>query len=406
MIAQGRRQEEIQAALDDLRARRSPSADLGPLINALRTPNGSIDSAALSRLLGALPTLPTNSPDSVRSYASQILGLPEQALDFRVVRSGGSFGHQGKSDAPVTLVYNTEGNLLAAIKQFPVDQVNEMAGELSGLQTLNQLNLNGVHTVTVLGAARLPNGEGVLIASPARGVTIDHLMIRVGNAAPGAAQDAAMAELREAVYRVGQALAKFHTIPPGSGQYPATTLERQLNSAESIAAEIAERIAALNEDHIVIDLNTEDMITRVSTLANQARLNPGFASFVHGDFHPGNIFFDKEFGITFIDTLRLHESINAEGVPIGAPARDFAAFLHKLATFGAEYGIPAEKITELQSLFEEAYVASAGRMSPETQQFFLARTALGVFLSALKDGESGDALQAQTEIFKQALGLK
>ena len=143
------------------------------------------------------------------------------------------------------------------------------------------------------------------------------------------------------------------------------------------------------------------------------RRNPGPASLAHGDFHPGNIFFDPQAGLTVIDSGRLIESASSAGLPIGSPARDVAAFTHKLGTFGVRYGLEDSEIEELRTTFEMAYVAHGPMMTTEAMQFSRTRVALGVFLTVLKQQQGAGqrsiidkALKKQLQLFKAALDLR
>ena len=103
---------------------------------------------------------------------------------------------------------------------------------------------------------------------------------------------------------------------------------------------------------------------------------------------------------------------------IGSPARDFSHFDQKLAGFGWEFGMREQDVNALRQTFRQAYTANAPALTPESEQFFTARTALGIFLGALdnqmaKVASSSDSLTftpewaaAQTRMLKKALGLK
>ena len=111
-------------------------------------------------------------------------------------------------------------------------------------------------------------------------------------------------------------------------------------------------------------------------------------------------------GITVIDSGRLTESMSENGLPIGSPARDLAAFTHKLGTFGVRYHLGEAEISELSKLFNRSYAAAGPATTPEAMQFFRARVALGAFLDALKRPASSPAdLKEQLRLFKEALDL-
>lgn len=390
-------------------------------ITALRASDSNthaVDPVALRHLMNELPGLKTSLPNDLQAFAAQTLQLPNEAVSLRLVTAQGTpgiVGAKGASGAPVYLVRGDSGELLGAVKVFPSKQIGQMAGELFAMQVLDPLKLQNFHSIHVLAAGKLADGGGVLVLSPAKGEAIDDLMIRAGKAA-FTEREAAMAELRQAVRVNGAALAEFHTNPEGSSATQATALDSQIDSAIDIAREISESVEQVNRRlprHERLDLNPAELRSRVNDLAEGLRRNPGPASLAHGDFHPGNIFFDRQAGITVIDSGRLIESASPAGLPIGSPARDVAAFAHKLGTFGVRYGLEDSEIEELRTTFEMAYMAHGPMMTPEAIQFSRARVALGVFLTALKQQKDAgqrsiidDALKKQLELFKTALDLR
>jgi aminoglycoside phosphotransferase (APT) family kinase protein len=263
-----------------------------------------------------------------------------------------------------------------------------MGNELLAMQTFGRVSMQNMRSVHAIAARKLPDGSGVLMMSPAKGEPIDNIMIRLGNATSRAERRSTLAELREAVRQNAVALVDLHTVPEGSGATEATALKRQINSAIGIAQEIGERVVSFNRDQEAdarrLNLDIDRLVGRVDQLVSGVRRNPGPASLVHGDYHPGNIFFSSEAGITVIDSGRLTESMSENGLPIGSPARDLAAFTHKLGTFGVRYHLGEAEISELSKLFNRSYAAAGPATTPEAMQFFRARVALGAFLDALK----------------------
>ena len=112
-----------------------------------------------------------------------------------------------------------------------------------------------------------------------------------------------------------------------------------------------------------------------------------------------NVFFDRQSAITVIDRGRLVESANSAGLPIGSPARDVAAFTHKLGTFGVRHGLEDSEIEELRTTLETAYVTHGPLMTAEAVQFLRAR-------SAGQKSIIDEGLKEQLEPFKTALDLR
>ena len=80
-------------------------------------------------------------------------------------------------------------------------------------------------------------------------------------------------------------------------------------------------------------------------------------TYVHHDFHPGNIFFEESSdAATFIDFDMFVESVaGGTGEPIGVPAYDVIYFRLWLQIMGAQNGFPPKRITELITSFDTAY---------------------------------------------------
>ncbi|APR85094.1 Hypothetical protein A7982_10443 [Minicystis rosea] len=385
------------------------AAQLEPVINALRTSTGEVNRDALQQLMARVPAVEGASEAEIQNLAARTLGVPPESLSLqRVGLAEGEVGQVGASGSPVYLI-REGGQVVAVVKAFRM--TTEFGEELSSLARLNQELLPGARSARALGAARAGE-QGLLVSSVAPGQTIDSIMVAAGRAS-GEARAALLVRARAACEANGRAIAELHTLPSGSGQSAAggAVIEQQMRSAASIADDIANRVVQKIDEHLLPPgaLDAARLRQRVDELVLGMQRNPGNATLVHGDFHPGNVFYDAEGRITFIDTSRLHGSLNAEGMPIGSPARDFAAFDHKVATFGQTYGLRSDEISSLQAAFRRGYSATGGAgMSMEAEAFFRGRIALGAFLDALKGSKgamTGKALMDQLDIFKRAMGL-
>jgi hypothetical protein len=86
---------------------------------------------------------------------------------------------------------------------------------------------------------------------------------------------------------------------------------------------------------------------------------------MHGDAHPGNIFWDPAARVTFIDISHGHFGMDSAGAPIGSPARDVANMVERLAHFSVEAGFQWHETQDLRSAFLDAYQRSGGPSIPE-----------------------------------------
>ncbi|MGH2722367.1 MAG: hypothetical protein ACRDJO_12325 [Actinomycetota bacterium] len=119
------------------------------------------------------------------------------------------------------------------------------------------------------------------------------------------------------------------------------------------------------------------VLGKLPALSAGYRANPGGASLVHGDAHPGNLHYDPSAGTTLIDTPNLPFSMDAAGTPIGSPARDYTAFVMRLRSFGLRSGLEDAEVDRLQEAAEQAYRSAGGPdLTAEATAFFRARVAL------------------------------
>ncbi|MGQ0577114.1 MAG: phosphotransferase [Pseudonocardia sp.] len=365
------------------------------LAAATRTPTGGVDPAALRELMDSLP----EPGDALAQFAAQSVGSPEVTL----VPVGGE-GAVGYSGAPVNLILGAGGEVLGVLKVFP--RAEEFARELSALQRLGSLTQVG--GVLPLGVARTagPAGGGVLVSSAAPGRGIDQLMLEVGRAR-GAERAAKFADLRDTISAAGRALADLHAAGGASGTPPSLFIQRHVDAMRDIAAKLDSNQGLLAEE---AGIDTTELRHRVEQLIAQLRANPGGSAIVHGDAHPGNLFYDPAAGITMIDTPTLHLSLDAEGAPIGAPARDVAYLAHKLAYFGPGWGLEPDEVIELQQVFRQAYADGGGAgVTAEAEAFFRARAALGELITSVNRAErlkEYAALRSRAALFRDALGVK
>ena len=381
-------------------------------IDALRTDQGKVDPAAFSKLMADLPTLKSDSAEDLKAFASQALHMPPEKLNIKRIKdiqAAHDLAAIGVSGADVSLIKDSDGHLLGVVKVFPPKQAQELATELSAMQKLNKQSFQSFKSIEALGAAKLQDGSGVIMLSPAKGISIDDMLIKLSRMPSGVARDLALAETKEAVRKNAIALAELHTKTVGSQANDAQGLDRHINATLEITNKIAEFTEKYNQafanDEDQIKLDTTALRKRVAELIDEVRKTPGPNSLVHGDFHPGNMFYDKDVGITLIDSGRMHESMDSHGLPIGKPARDVEAFYYRLQIDGQKYGLEDPEIAELQKTFKETYDERGLHIPDAMQRFFQARTALGKLIEAMQRGDSSVICDQHLNASKKALNL-
>jgi hypothetical protein len=377
-------------------------------IEALRTPTGAVDPAARARLLARLPpTMKAGDDAEVRDLAASLLGYRPDAIKVKLVGpEPGQVGQFGVSGAKVYLIRATEGGqevTVAAVKVFPKteEHIQEFARELSALDRLGRENLSNQGAVRRLGAGRTPEGAGVLIMSGAAGRSIDSLLVALGK------REASLDEVRQAVQRNGEALARLHTATTTAAPAsPAVT--KVFVDDFNVSLQQLEALAAKNPRLArVIDLAA--VRRQANELIAGIEKNPGTGTVVHGDYHPGNVFYDAAQGrITMIDVARTHTSIDTAGTGIASAGRDAATFVSALMIFGQQYNVPRGQLAELQASFLQSYSSAVARpaFSAEALAFHRARYALRqLYASMTEEANAGRFIGSLAE-FKKDFGLR
>jgi hypothetical protein len=354
-----------------------------------RTPDGGVDSAAVGRLVDALPVidvLGAPSGTALADFVSHALGRD----DLRLVPVEGP-GAKGQSGAPVSLIRDGSGAVIAIAKTFP--NAAEFVRELSSLQRLASPEFTRVHIPDPLAVAvtHTPQGPaGVLVTTAAPGRAIDDMITAAGTA-HGIERSQRLAELSTAISDTAAALAELHTGPTGSGgRVDPGYLDFHLGEARRGM----DRVMGARELYESLDLPVDDLSRRLDEAIALARQHELGAALVHGDAHPGNFFWHPQHGVTFIDTPTFHFSMDDTGSPIASPERDISNFQQRLDHYGRRLGLEQAEITQLQSTFLQVYRDAGGaHLDAEAMNVFNARSVLNKLLDI---GRRVQEMQAQS----------
>jgi hypothetical protein len=351
---------------------------------ALRSASGQIDPQALRDWVDTLPRLPDITPDlhmtpdgalstaagpggvydavhdTVRDFGARSVGLPAEQIQPH--RLGGD-GPQGASGAPVVFIDHVPEpgvrERVAVTKIFP--DLDEFAKELSGLHGLRDGRFTkfDVPETLSVGIARLSDGSEVGIGtfSLARGDSLTNLIQAVRDAPPGE-RAAAYATAHEAVGEFGGALAELYslTLRPERSPSPAY-LQWYLDTLRGQADLILQHPEIFEAQRI----DVEGLHASVRQSIAQLENDPGAASALHNDTNPGNLFYDPATKrVTLIDVSRAHESVDAAGEGIGAPAHDLGELKAALEVFARILDLPKAESHALWQHFEQSFVLAGG----------------------------------------------
>jgi len=341
-------------------------------VDSLRSEGGQINPQALQNLLSKLPQI-GQSRDELATFVASRVGKNPNQVNLRNIKELKQEGATGVSGAPVFFLFDDQGQSIATVKLFP--NLNEFVRELSALKRFEQEGFEVIKSPQNLGVAKA--GElGVLVSSVAPGAAIDDYLQRLGTAT-GENRSIEMERTMQAVKGNARALSELHSVR--GGQVPQRFLERHINAVRDIEGKLSARIRE------VPGIEASWLHEQIDQVVLDAIANPGQASLVHGDAHPGNFFWDQPSEqLTAIDTPTMHYSMGEGGEPIGAPGRDYGNFYQKLAHFGVNYEVLPEEVEQLQQAFADEY---HGEIPAASIKFFRVRAALGELMKALASGD-------------------
>ncbi|MEJ3743598.1 toxin glutamine deamidase domain-containing protein [Actinomycetes bacterium KLBMP 9797] len=375
-------------------------------IGEVRAGAGRLDDRGLRRFLDGLPTVPgldgqptvqdltsaLGSPGAAQraallAYAVEVLGLSPDGVT--IDRIGGPGGAKGASGAPVFWVRDAAGARVGVIKVFP--NVDEFARELSAVMRLHaeEFSRLDVPQVQGVGVARADDATaGVVISSVAAGRPLDDLMAAVRDAAP-AQRAAAVADLTQALHDTGAALAEMHNRPASAGGPVADWFADQHGTARTVAS--LREWAGHEGFQRQYGFDGAALIRRFDELGAATRALPGFGALVHGDPHPGNFTHDQHTGrVTVIDLESMHDSMDADGRPVGAAALDVGVFERVMSAFAHNFDV-APLLPSLRRAFLDGYASFGGRALPEAALRYYRAAGLALALHGTRRMLYGEA---------------
>jgi hypothetical protein len=387
---------------------------LGKAANC-RKDGGSVDVDKAKSLYEELETLENSDTTVLIEFTSAALGKP---MKLDRVPSGGA---NGQSGASVFLAKNaSDGVVIAVTKIFP--NAEELVRELSSLERLRSKQFTEHFTVPdPLAAAQVKNDSsfgGILVSKVAQGQSIVDLIASVSNSKTDQERRKALNALKKAVIGTAKALARLHTLPPGSGREVSESYLRfHIDLTRKLASKVAKHPSVYET---IGKLCIEEFLEQLNESITACGAEFGKSALVHGDAHPGNIFWDPLAGITFIETPTLHYSMDAAGAPIAAPERDISNFEQRLAHYCQHFNVSNEETETLQDTFSKEYCRSGGaNLSQGKLRMFGARSVLNmlvpigelIYQTRLKstevdlDGEVSN-LKAEIALLKRAVSVK
>ncbi|CAF0987453.1 unnamed protein product [Adineta steineri] len=371
--------------------------DLLDMAIKCRTADGSVDSSGMSLLLDKLEEI-DNTDDALIKFTEAVLGGVQVKLQKN---SGG--GAKGRSGAAIYFVYDGSA-MVAVCKKFPTSE--ELVRELSSLSRLRKPEFTRFKIPAPLAAAKIKDSDyaGVLVSRVAQGQSIADLIDSITKATTISARKNILNQLQNASVDIARALAELHTEPDSSGVFALRSyLIESINRARRLVSVVAKEHAKLQD---IVDLDIDKVHNQLEHLIEECLCEQSKAAIVHGDAHPGNLFWDSTAGVTFIDTPSLHYSMDSMGKPIGTPERDIASFEGRLVELCRKAGISENESKSFRNSFLKEYHArNDASLSEKKLKFFQLRFALGELVQACNNERLKDIQEAIVSL-KQILGWK
>ena len=260
--------------------------------------------------------------DDLAIFSENFFDRPFSQLILKNHLSPADMAETGLIEGGIYFVYDKTGNTLGVLKAMPTaydDDVALFEDEYSAIDGLSHLSFKNFHTVNLFGRAQGEiNGEDMLVLaeSVAPGQTINQLIKDYSKMSSSPGKEQAINDIEAGVDATAVALAELHLKSPKS----------QANSY----------YLKKYNGHL-----------------------PGPYGIIHGDTHPGNIFYDKKNAqSTFID-FQLAPDLQVGG-PVGY---DIANFLVTTELMGKYKKIPDSDMERLCTSFVSTYRANGVTIS-------------------------------------------
>jgi hypothetical protein len=267
---------------------------------------------ALSSILTDLSK--ENSIHEASLLAFQSLREEEEPPTIVEVQGFSDFENRTLRDI-VLFFKDSEGNLLMVMKWFW--NPHHFLSEISAMEILHNLNLTQSEIVSPLATGRTTYKNAqlyLLVETPAKGETIDKIIMSVINQPEGPERNEAMATASKAIAVQAKALAELHMITSGEENFVAA------DSLDDID-EIATHLNNMNENLLSID----DLVPQIKDILSDYNAVGHIKRYQLGDPNWTNFLYDTlSSTITMIDVNFMNFTIEPDGSPKQGTAEDYS----------------------------------------------------------------------------------
>jgi Ser/Thr protein kinase RdoA (MazF antagonist) len=272
----------------------------------------------------------------------------------------------GKSEAYVFLIKDSTDQLQYVVKTFPEPKTldSRFMQEISAIDLVQQLQISNMVPIEQLAFAISSVGEkewGLLLESVAKGKRLDEFVYDIAEQEIGSDQRLEHFEIaKKAFKRVGANFAQLHAKKASTiTSIPPTLIEK-----------IRTKLITIQDNKFVVEtlskyMEVSDFVNYVEGVKNKALEVSLRYTYVHGDAHLGNIFYDPTTDTgTLIDLAGMHRSIDMQGEPILHATVDFVRFIDSLR-FKSMNKLTDEEEKALKASFFAGYEEAGGTIPEE-----------------------------------------
>lgn len=302
-----------------------------------------------------------NHEQSVKAFTKEFGKSRFFPLDSKDSRSVLNSIDLGRSGSVVNMLQNSLGETEVVIKSFGAQR---FSGEIASNIILKDLKLKNSQFPEFLMIGKHTTGgieRGVLAMNRVPGESLSTIMTEVAKFEVGSSERTkALDHLKNSSGRVAEFISELHGKTLHLKQAPADSyIDSEIKQLYKSWSSVKSR---------GLDQGVGDK--EIKKLVEQFKKSPGHASYVHGDLHPSNFFWDSK-ELHSIDLQSFSRSVGSGRQPIGVAFRDFEQMRCSFDAFAHRLGLEAGEISTLKKTMETRYKDSfAGVHTEEAQRFY------------------------------------
>lgn len=263
---------------------------------------------------------------------------------------------EGLSGDPLYLIKNKEGRLLFIVKAFTGnrDTLQSFSAIMTASNFLYSLNLKQFTFTQPIAFIHLKRDDAhacLVAMEAAEGQSLISMI-----------KSRSVENSLKAAAKLGKALAELNCIQsPNAANFSPYYLEKEL-------LWFTDCVKAISQDPNRFPLNSTSLTESFFRKWKNVLDMPSPFSYIHGDAHPGNVFFNAETGVlTLTDFDRLVYSIDPQKAPAGPSGFEFVFARQSLKFSATAHHFSPEEIEKLDEAFVKNYKEGMGNKFPSQE---------------------------------------